>query len=98
MATTGKRKSSVASDLRRPFKPGVLDKAKKIADAYQIVIVFDREEGEFEGRCVELPLVFGFGKDPNACVRETRALVATTVASMMDDGEHIPSPRQVAER
>lgn len=94
MATTKKRNAVVAwikPALERPFDRDILVEAERIAAEYQVALRFDKEAG-WCGRCVELPLVVGFGRDPNACVRETRELVATTVAVMLENKEKLPPP------
>lgn len=91
MATTKKRNSSAASsDLHRPLDPAIAKKADQIAATYRIIISHDAEDG-WCGECVELPLIVGFGRDPNSCVRETRENIAAALALMLEDGDEIPA-------
>jgi predicted RNase H-like HicB family nuclease len=62
----------------------VLDRARRIADAYQVVMWF--EDGEYYGRGVELPGTFADGKTPDQCMRNTREAFVATVATMLEDG------------
>jgi predicted RNase H-like HicB family nuclease len=94
MATTKKRNAVAPSNkpaIDRPFDSGILAEAERIAAEYQVALRFDKEDG-WCGRCIELPLVVGFGRDPNSCVRETRELIATTVAVMLEMGDNLPVP------
>ena len=100
MAITKKRNAVAASNkpaVDRPFDRAILAEAERIAAEYQVAVRFDKEEG-WCGRCVELPLVVGFGRDPNACVRETRELIVTTVAVMLEIGDKLPVPVSEEQR
>jgi predicted RNase H-like HicB family nuclease len=87
MPTTASRKRPGKRDLRRPFDPKVLARARTIAADYQIVIWL--EDGEFYGRGVELPGTFDDGKTPDECVAKTREALATTPASQEKRTEQI---------
>lgn len=94
MPTTRKLKSGAAKAraIDRPFDRKVLADAARIAEEYQVAVRFDPREGAWIGRCVELPLCIGVGKDPTDCVRETREVVITAAATMIEAGERLPAP------
>jgi predicted RNase H-like HicB family nuclease len=75
---------------------GNLARAKEIAQRYQIVIWL--EDGEYYGRGVELPLVFGDGETPQKCVSNTRKALEVAVASYLQDGQTPPSPATEGKR
>ena len=64
--------------LSRPFAPEVLKRAKQIVGDYQIVLT--SEDGEWYGRGLELPQVFGDGLTPEACIESTREELEAAVA------------------
>lgn len=55
------------------------------------MLLHDEETG-WSGHSVEMPFVFGFGRDPNACVREIRELLVTAIAVMLENKEKIARP------
>jgi predicted RNase H-like HicB family nuclease len=89
MPTTASRKKR-RKNIRRPFDRAILDKARRIAGQYQIVIWF--EDGEYYGRGLELPMTFGDGKTPDACVAATRKAMTSTVAYMLEQDQTFPPP------
>jgi|WetSurMetagenome_2_1015567.scaffolds.fasta_scaffold141888_2 predicted RNase H-like HicB family nuclease len=90
------RGRSSESDTARPFDPAMLDKARKIASDYEIVMWF--EDGEWYGRGLELPHTYGDGKTPAACIASVRQGLVVTVATMLEDGERPPVPARTGER
>ena len=100
MSISRKRKSDAASAkaIDRPFEPPVLAEAKRLAEEYQIAVRFDRSEGGWVGRCVELPLCIGLGRNPTECVREAREIIITAVATMIEDGQKLPEPASSEQR
>jgi predicted RNase H-like HicB family nuclease len=84
------RKSSKATKIDRPFERELLAKAREIAESYQIILHF--EDGEYYGRGLELPTVMNDGKTPDECVRNTRDILTTVVAHMLENGEAPPPP------
>jgi predicted RNase H-like HicB family nuclease len=90
------KNSKVAGDLARPFDPAILDRAKKIAADYEIVMWF--EDGEWFAHGLELPHTYGDGKTPAACVASVRQGLVVTVAVMLEDGERPPAPARTGER
>src|ERR1700742_4549177 len=82
--------------IDRPFEPGVLHCAGKIAKAYQIIIQF--EDGEYYGRGLEMPLVMGDGKTPDECVRATREALTVAVATILEAGDTAPAPASEHKR
>lgn len=100
MSISKKPKNAVrkAEALDRPFDPKVLAEANRLAAEYQIAVRFDKAEGGWVGRCVELPLCIGFGADPTKCVQEAREVVVTAAATMIESGEKMPVPASDEQR
>ena len=94
MSISKKLKNAVRKldPIDRPFNAKVLTEAQQLAAEYQIAVRFDKKEGGWVGRCVELPLCIGFGADPTKCVNETREVVVTAAAVMIESGEKLPVP------
>lgn len=82
------RDSRTPSDNR--LTSDALKKARELVERYQIVLAF--EDGAWFGRALEMPMVFGEGPSPGACVRGTREALAVAAATMIDQGEAPPSP------
>src|SRR5438067_2384936 len=87
---SGKLKNSRKRRPDRPFDPALLDKARRIAARYQIIL--KEEDGEYYGRALELPNAMEDGATPDECVRKTREILTTAVAVMLEDGESPPPP------
>lgn len=81
------KKSEQAID--RPFDPAVLAQAREVASRYRIVLEPNDELG-FMGNSIEMPHVWGDGKTPDACVRETREAIVSAIATMLEMGESPP--------
>jgi predicted RNase H-like HicB family nuclease len=91
MATSARRNKPHKrgkADVRRPFDPRILARAKQIAAGYQVVMW--TEDGDYYGRGVELPSTFGDGPTPDACMKDTREALTVTVAYMLERGEAPP--------
>ena len=82
--------------INRPFEPGLLGRARKIAAMYQIIIQF--EDGEYYGRGLEMPGVMNDGKTPDDCVRATRESLVSAVATLLEEGRVPPSPASEHKR
>ena len=76
--------------MDRPFDKDVKDLAIEIVDSYQIIL--ESEDGEFYGRGLEMPNVYGEGKTANACVKNTRDALFAAVATMIEMNETPPLP------
>jgi len=61
-----------------------------MAEAYQIVLRV--ENGQYVGRGLELPEAIGRGTTARACVRATRAALASAVAALLEAGRTAPVP------
>jgi predicted RNase H-like HicB family nuclease len=86
---TSKPKSQV---LQRRYT----EQARPIVRQYQIIIWF--EDGEYYGRGVELPYVFGEGKTMEQCARSTQEAFVTAVAGYLQDGQSPPAPAHEGKR
>jgi len=88
------RRSAKAID--RPFEAELLATAKRLAAQYQVILTL--EEGQWYGRGLELPNVFGDGKTPAQCVKNTQEALAGAVAYMLEKGQRPPSPARSGAR
>lgn len=98
MATSNASRNASASTSRqkaridRPFAPAIVRRAKEIAAGYEVVIRFDREDGEYYGRGLELPNALGDGETPALCLDATMESMVAVVAFMLERGELPPPP------
>ena len=88
------KKSAKAID--RPLSPQVLQEAKRVAAAYQIIV--HCEAGHWYGRSLELPRVFGDGKTVDHCIQDTQEALCGTVAHMLEHGRQPPAPAREGTR
>jgi predicted RNase H-like HicB family nuclease len=93
---SAKSKSSSKAPIDRPFDQGVLQRARAIAEQYQIILQF--EDGEYYGRGLEMPFVMNDGKTPDSCVRATRESLALAVATLLENDEAPPAPASEGKR
>jgi len=97
--STKPKKSVPRADLiGRAFDPHILKMANDFAVEYQIAVRFDKEQGGWVGRCVELPLCVGFGANPMKCVEDTREVVITAAATMIENDGKMPTPASDEQR
>ncbi len=90
------KKLSEKEFLERPFAPAILAKARKLASQYQITL--SQEDGEWYGRGLECPNVFGDGKTPAKCIEDTREALVGMVATMLEMGQRPPAPARTGRR
>jgi len=83
-------------DLRAPFEARVLESAKRVAHAYDLVLRF--EDGEWYGHALEYPEAMGDGKTVAACVRATRQALTVAVATMLEAGQSPPPAAREGHR
>jgi predicted RNase H-like HicB family nuclease len=83
------RKQPGRKSIARPFDPELLKRAREIVERYEVVVWF--EDGEWYGRGVELPHVMNDGKTPEECVANTRDILTSTVAYLLETGEVPPA-------
>ena len=77
------------SGLRAPFEARILESARRVAHAYDLILRF--EDGRWYGHALEYPEAMGDGKTVAACVRATRQALTVGVATMLEAG-HSPPP------
>ncbi len=82
--------------LDAPFAAAVLAQAREAAGLYQIILQF--EAGEWFGRGLEMPQVFGDGPTTEACVVNTREALTTAVAYLIESGKRVPAPAESGRR
>ena len=83
-------------DISAPFDKGILAAARRIVEAYDIVL--RREDGEWYGRALEYPEAMGDGKTVEQCVTATRKALLAAVATMLEAGQTPPSPARQGMR
>ncbi len=91
-----KRSKKADGPVDRPFDPAILRRAQVLAPQYRL-IVEEIPEG-FSAIVFELPNVFGFGETLSLCYKETRELLVTMLAFMMEQGDAIPLPASEENR
>jgi hypothetical protein len=92
--TAKSRKNAPAID--RPFTPEVLARARHCADQYSVILW--REEGRYLGSSVELPQCLGIGRTPDLCLRETRDVMVSAIATDLERGIEPPAPAAAHRR
>jgi predicted RNase H-like HicB family nuclease len=89
------RKNDLALD--RPFDRAILNQAHEIAASYRLILEPNDEVG-FMGTSLEMPNVWGDGRTPDHCVRETREALVSVIATMLEKGEAPPVPSAEGRR
>lgn len=94
MSATSKKRSArrKPKKIDAPFDPSILAEAEALAGQYRLVIESDPDGGGFAATVLELPNVFGWGQTVDECVTETRELLESTLAVMLEDGVAPPDP------
>ena len=93
---TSARSRRLSPDPARPFTKDILDRARRLAGQYKIVVDF--ENGHWFGHGLEMPTVFGDGKTVNAVVADTREALVTAVAYLLEQGRTPPPPAREGNR
>ena len=88
--------SGKSAKLNRPFSKKVLSIAKKVVDKYEIILTFS--DGEWYGKVLEMPMVFGDGLTPDKCVKNTKEALSATIAHLLERGDVIPVPNCEGKR
>lgn len=70
--------------------------AERSAAAYQIILQF--EDGEWYGRGLEMPQVFGDGKTPEACIVSTREALEGAILYLLEHDRRPPAPASSGQR
>ena len=90
------RQSIANNRLAAPFPADVLESARRLACAYDLILRF--EDGEWYGHALEYPEAMGDGKTVEACVRATRQCLTIGVATMLEAGQTPPAPAREGHR
>jgi predicted RNase H-like HicB family nuclease len=90
------KESSGKKALDRPFAPDVLAKARELAARYQMILWY--EDGEWYGRGLEMPHVYGDGRTPAQCIEDTREAFVGMAATLLERGEKPPAPAKSGQR
>lgn len=88
--------SNKSKKLNKAFPEALLSTARKIADKYEIIV--SSEDGEWFGKGLEMPAVFGDGKTPDECIKNTREALIAAVAHLLEQNEKIPAPASQGTR
>jgi predicted RNase H-like HicB family nuclease len=92
-----KAKSRGASGgLARPFAAKLREQAAALANEYQIILT--SEDGQWYGRGLELPHVFGDGSTPEKCIANTRQALTAAVAYLLEQVQSPPLPAKQGKR
>jgi predicted RNase H-like HicB family nuclease len=86
-----------ANALTEPFDKPILDKARKIAKTYSMMLHPNPKLG-FVGTSIELPMVFADGKTVEQCCNSMREALTVAVATMIECGQSPPSPASEKKR
>ena len=82
--------------LNKAFNKKFLAIAKKMAEKYEVIVSF--EDGQWYGRGLEMPNVYGDGKTPDECINNTREALIASVAHLLERGDVIPAPASQGKR
>jgi predicted RNase H-like HicB family nuclease len=88
--------SNKSKKLNKVFDSKILASANKIAEKYEVILAF--EDGEYFGRGLEMPNVFGDGKTPDECMKNTKEALSSAIAHLLEKGESIPAPASEGKR
>jgi predicted RNase H-like HicB family nuclease len=77
--------------LGRPFDPDILDRARKLANKYRIVLEPEEDCG-FIASSLELPNVYADGASANLAVTAEREALSAAVAYLLEMGQTPPAP------
>lgn len=91
------KKEAKSKALDAPFKPTVLNKAKRLAGQYRMTLEKNDKLG-FIGSSLELPTVFADGATPEACYQATEDALMVAVATMLECGQVPPQPVSARKR
>lgn len=83
-------------ELNRPFPRKAIEAARRLAASYQIIV--ESKEGNWYGRGLEMPHVFGDGASPAACIEKTREALTAAVAYLLEQGRTPPAPAKERKR
>lgn len=89
-------KSRKSAELKKPIDRRTLADAREVAARYQVILA--EEDTEWTGRGLELPNVFGAGKTPEACIRDTREAFTLAVAYLLEQGRQPPAAAREGNR
>jgi predicted RNase H-like HicB family nuclease len=96
MPITEKSKKTSLAATDRPFDQAILKKARHAAGQYGVILW--QEEGKFLGSSIELPQCLGVAGTAEQCVRETRELMVTALATDLERGLEPPPPSSARRR
>jgi predicted RNase H-like HicB family nuclease len=95
-ATKAPRAKGSSRGLDRPIVAEIRERAARAVRDYQIILT--NEEGQWYGRGLEMPHVFGDGVTPAKCIESTREALTAAVGYMLEKGQTPPSPAKQGKR
>ncbi len=90
------QRTDTPNNMHAPIAAPIVKRARKIADAYDLVLRF--EDSEWYGHALEYPEAMGDGKTVESCVRATRKALTLAVAVMLENGQSPPLPASEGQR
>jgi predicted RNase H-like HicB family nuclease len=91
MSRSLKKPAKRTRGLNRPFDNAVIERATLLASRYRLLLDQPREGG-FVGRALEIPECLGTGTTPDECVQDTREMLVSAIATMIELHESPPAP------
>ncbi len=92
----GAKAAAASRQLDRPFAAEIRERAAEAVGDYQIIVT--SEEGQWYGRGLEMPHVFGDGPTPAKCIENTREALRAAVSYLLEQGQTPPSPAKQGKR
>lgn len=89
-SATQKKSSQNNKAIDRPFAPAILRRARELAAKYRLLI--EKSPDGYTAQVFEMTNILGFGTTLNKCEKETRELLTTALAFMIENGDEPPAP------
>lgn len=93
---SSKSKKSSSKKIDRPFADELWQRAAAVAEGYQVILSCDA--GEWHGRGLELPHVFGEGKTASEAAANTIEGMSAAVAYLLETGQQPPAAGSESSR
>ena len=90
------KRRAISRGQGHPPAADVLEQARELVADYQIILT--SEDGEWYGRGLELPHVFGDGLTPARCIDSTREALTAAVGYLLEQGQTPPAPAKQGKR
>jgi len=92
-------KPKKSKTVEQTFSEDILNRARKVADTYSIVIEPSQHSIGYSGSSIEMPCVLSEGKTRSDCVEAQYRAMVMSVAVILEDAKLPPKPmvRKVAD-